>query len=259
MTLPPFALLICLSASSTVLYCTPHCLLSLCFGLLPPPPPSSAAVSTRNTLPSTAYSPPLRPLVSFVLNLKELSINLKDARPPPSVSPNMPEENPLIVEDSQPMTSPPPYSTTTTTTPQAASGSEPVTPLPSYHTSPVLLPTLTTVGGMTKLPLPALDDRPPPSAYKAHHEKHTPSLLTQTIARWAIALLGPTLVDLAFLTVLNFLGFAFTLLQLPLAIILAWQFNAPTTNLPPDTRKKEGEEGRRRFTQRCDTVVVGLA
>ncbi|CBQ68433.1 conserved hypothetical protein [Sporisorium reilianum SRZ2] len=100
---------------------------------------------------------------------------------------------------------PPPY-TETPAPPTRA------TPLPSYTSSPVLR---TTVPASEALPLKLC---PPPTA-------PTPASVTHSVMRVCIALLGPTLVDLVYLTLLNVAGVLLTLAQLPLAVVLALQFS----------------------------------
>lgn len=170
-------------------------------------------------------------------------------------------------EEAPPSSSPPPY--TTSSTSNSSASNEPFTPLPSYTSSPIIFPTLTTSAqqatlALAKLPLAALDEAPQSSSAPLSQANttttsshtHSVSPLTHSITTWAIAFFGPVMVDYAFLTLLNIIGFAFTLVQLPLAIVLARRFNAPHEKQQDRAKRvkkmgKRGQEGLLKEVTQC--------
>lgn len=72
---------------------------------------------------------------------------------------------------------------------------------------------------------------------------HTHSSISKTTATITIAILGPTIVDTAWLTLLNFLGALLILAQLPMAIVLAFNFSYASRS---STCRKEESKGRGR-------------
>ncbi|CDS01004.1 hypothetical protein, partial [Sporisorium scitamineum] len=90
-----------------------------------------------------------------------------------------------------------------------------VTPLPSYTSSPVLRTTPATTP-LTPLKLS------PPLTTTTPEANHT---IAHRFASPLIAVLATNVVDTLYLTLLNFAGILLTLIQLPLAVLLAAEFN----------------------------------
>ncbi|SPO28077.1 uncharacterized protein UTRI_04467_B [Ustilago trichophora] len=117
------------------------------------------------------------------------------------------------------------------TTPKVSDpGSEHTTPLPSYTSSPVLHPIITSA------PLQKLTSS---SSNNIPASTHI-SPITRYSTYLAITLLGPIVVDTLWLAALNLAGTLFTLFQLPLALLLAAEFNKPT---PSTSTNKEYSTG----------------
>lgn len=104
----------------------------------------------------------------------------------------------------------------------SAGDSEPNTPLPSYSSSPLLSPILA-------IAVPKLDLSPSSPCTSSNSSRSTRSTVPQSLLEIVIAFFSPTFVDAAYWAMLNVLGCLFILVQVPLAIVLAKEFDLPPT------------------------------
>ncbi|SAM84535.1 uncharacterized protein UBRO_05806 [Ustilago bromivora] len=113
------------------------------------------------------------------------------------------------------------------------------TPLPSYNSSPILAPILSTLQTLSSTPasLPALKLSASTNATPPRQDESFGGKLLSYTASILIALLGATIVDTLWTLGLNVIGFAFSVLQVPMAVVLASEFDQPhcTTTPSPST------------------------
>lgn len=150
-----------------------------------------------------------------------------------------------------PIGAPPPY-TESTTLKQHPAVAVPTTltiatPLPSYTSSPVLRATPTTPPPFTPFKL-----TPPPTttATRTIVATRENRRVARTLASLAIATLGPTAVDALYLALLNFGGVLLTLLQLPLALVLALEFQCGYIFAEGRSWKERGEAMKKKSARR---------
>lgn len=114
--------------------------------------------------------------------------------------------------------------------------SEPSTPLPSYTSSPTITPIQPLNTPITSVTSAHAKLSTPPTTSTPTATSTAANLLATTL----IAVIGPRATDIIWLALLNYLGLLFTLAQLPLALVLAHQFNATHP-----LAKKGGGKGRK--------------
>ncbi|SPO28589.1 uncharacterized protein UTRI_04467 [Ustilago trichophora] len=104
------------------------------------------------------------------------------------------------------------------------------TPLPSYTSSPILHPITPTTANVSSQKS---------TSSSINHPTSTKSIspITKHIISLTITILGPLFINTLWLTLLNIIGTLFTIIQLPLAIFLAIQFNNPTTTKSSSSNK----------------------
>ncbi|KAJ9473991.1 hypothetical protein PHBOTO_004074 [Pseudozyma hubeiensis] len=167
--------------------------------------------------------------------------------------------------------SPPPYTPIAAPSAESAEGGPSVpasptsprsviaTPLPSYSSSPVLRPlssqpppplSASAEDESIKLGQPSVTIITAPACAEQDLTSHTHSSTSKSIAVITIAVLGPTIVDTAWLTLLNFLGALLILAQLPMALVLAFNFSYASES-STCTRDASKGRGKRRVGEEC--------
>ncbi|GAC92449.1 hypothetical protein PHSY_000002 [Pseudozyma hubeiensis SY62] len=185
------------------------------------------------------------PSLPAALTFQKMTTSSTDSTSPP---PYTPIAAPLANDDT-------PSTSASPTSPRSVIA----TPLPSYSSSPVLRPSssqpppplsASAEDESIKLGQPSVTLINPPACAEQNLTSHAHSSSSKTFAAIIIALLGPTIVDTAWLTLLNILGALLILAQLPMALVLAFNFNYASES---STGRKEGSKGRgkRRVGEEC--------